>query len=118
MKRWVSAKIHGIRVTDASVVYNGSVSICAKLMDLAGIEEYEEVQVVNLATGGRWTTYALKAPEGEFTLNGGGARLGVKGDQCVVMTYRTAEKFVPANVVFCSKDNSVLAEMVYGGYAD
>ena len=118
MKTFVSAKIHGIRVTDKSVDYNGSVSIDAALMRQAGIDPYEQVDVIDLENGNRWTTYALPVERktGEnpaFTLNGGGARLGEKGDRCVIITYRQSESFEGAEVIFCDAGNFVRDTMTY-----
>jgi aspartate 1-decarboxylase len=107
MKTFVSAKIHGVRVTDKSVQYNGSVSICPQLMEEVGIEEFEKVQIVNLTNGNRWETYAIKARNHKFTLNGGGARLGEIGDECVIITYRTEHEFSGANVIFVGEDNFI-----------
>ena len=118
MKTFVSAKIHGIRVTDKSVDYNGSVSIDAELMRQAGIDPYEQVDVIDLENGNRWTTYALPVERktGEnpaFTLNGGGARLGEVGDRCVVITYRQSERFEGTDVLFCESGNFVRDAMSY-----
>jgi len=107
MKHWVSAKLHGISVTDKSVEYNGSVTICSELMKKAGIENHEKVQIVNLNNGNRWETYALAGESGVFSLNGGGARLGEVGDKCVIIAYRTRSAFLDFDVVFCGKDNFI-----------
>ena len=112
-KNFVSAKIHGICVTDKSVDYNGSVSICADLMAQAGIQNHEKVQIVNLNNGNRWETYALEADKGAFALNGGGARLGEHGDVCVVICYSMMETFEPFDVVFTNSDNIVTSKMNY-----
>jgi aspartate 1-decarboxylase len=109
VRTFVAAKIHGIIVTDKSVVYHGSVTIDAALMAEADIHPYEQVDVVNLSNGARWTTYALPGGEGVFTLNGGGARLGEVGDRCVVMTYRTEGVFSGARVVQIAADNRTWA---------
>lgn len=103
MRCFVRAKIHGITVTDKSVEYHGSVSIGRDLLEAARIDPYERVEIVNLTNGQRWATYAIPAPEGEFTLNGGGARLGENGDRCVVMAFDFRAQFgpEPAQVVFC-----------------
>lgn len=113
MKCWVASKIHGVTVTKASVEYYGSVAICPKLMVAAGIEPYEQVTIVNLSTGGRWETYAIPGEEREFTLNGGGARLGVVDDSCVVMTWQYGDEMRPARVVFCDHLNMIAGESVY-----
>lgn len=115
LKTFVAAKLHGIRVTDKSIQYNGSVSIDEKLMGLAGIEPYEQVDVVNLMNGARWTTYALPSMiRGAFTLNGGGARLGEVGDECVIMSYRQMERFCGAITVFLDQNNHVRDTWYYG----
>lgn len=114
MKTFVGAKIHGIRVTDKSVEYNGSVSVCQRLLAEAGMEAFERVDVVNLTTGARWTTYLLPDEQhGRFSLNGGGARLGEIGDQCVLMTWNEEESFSGAQVVFCDESNHIRERMSY-----
>lgn len=113
MRRFVSAKIHGITVTDKSVDYHGSVSICSELLKIAGIDEYEAVDVVNLSNGARWTTYALRAESGQFTLNGGGARLGEIGDRCVILTYQLARAFPGALAVYVDQRNRRLDVIPY-----
>jgi aspartate 1-decarboxylase len=106
LRHYIAAKIHGVAVTDASVDYHGSVAIGCDLLRASGIEPYEQVHVVNLNTGDRWVTYAIPGPDGVFTLNGGGARLGVVGDRCVVMTYGMSNRFEGAPVVYCEPDNT------------
>jgi aspartate 1-decarboxylase len=113
LRTYVAAKIHGLRVTAASVDYNGSVTVDQALLDAADIEPYEQVDIVNLSNGNRWTTYVLPGPAWSFTLNGGGARLGVVGDRCVLMTYRTEDKFSGARVIFVSDNNDVRFRSAY-----
>lgn len=114
MRTFVASKIHGIRVTDKSVNYNGSVSVCQQLLQEAGMEAFERVDVVNLSTGDRWTTYLLPDERaGRFSLNGGGARLGELGDQCVLMTWKDEESFSGAQVVFCDEQNRIRNRMTY-----
>ena len=116
LRQYVTAKIQRIAVTDKSLNYNGSVSICPELMKAAGIREYERVDVVNLANGERWSTYAIPAAVGAFTLNGGGARLGEVGDRCVIMTYGMQDHWEPyagADVVYCNPDNTIERKFRY-----
>jgi aspartate 1-decarboxylase len=107
LRQFVTAKIHGIEVTDASVEYHGSVTVGAELLDAAGIQPYERVFIVNLNNGQRWDTYALPGDTGVFTLNGGSARRGVTGDRCVIMTFGFAEAMPGAAVVFTGDGNTV-----------
>jgi aspartate 1-decarboxylase len=107
MRTYVSAKIHDLVVTDAHLRYTGSVTIDSDLLQYAGIDPYEQVDVVNLNNGNRWTTYVIPGGPGKFSLNGGGARLGLAGDLCVVMTYRTSEVFEGARALFVDADNAL-----------
>jgi aspartate 1-decarboxylase len=95
------------------VNYHGSVSIDSELMAAADIHEYEQVTVVNLSNGNRWETYAIAGLKGQFTLNGGGARLGELGDACVVLTYRQSEEFNGADVLFVDEKNLITETMRY-----
>jgi aspartate 1-decarboxylase len=113
MKEFIHAKLHNISVTNKSIDYHGSVTICTELLRASGIEPYQKVDVVNLNTGSRWTTYAVPGPIGSFELNGGGARLGEIGDKCVVISYQSSDSFLGANVIFCDKHNSVQERMTY-----
>jgi len=114
MKTFISGKIQGIKVTDKSIHYNGSVTVDSALLKKAGIDPYEQVWVADLANGNRFVTYALPSDEkGIFTLNGGCARLGEIGDRCIILAYRMEEKFSGANVVFCDEDNTIKKTMHY-----
>lgn len=113
-RHFVGGKIHNLRVTDKSLQYIGSVSISRELMSAAGMMEYEKVLVVNLNNGARWETYALSIEEpGQFTLNGGGARLGEVGDVCVVLTFRESEHFEGAPLIFCDANNKIVRKDKY-----
>jgi aspartate 1-decarboxylase len=93
----LAAKIHSCTITDANLQYMGSISIDELLLDAVGIVPYEQVHVVNVNNGERFLTYAIAAPagSGSIELNGAAARLGVKGDKLIVMTYA---QFAPAEI--------------------
>jgi aspartate 1-decarboxylase len=113
MRTYISAKIHDLVVTDAHLHYTGSITIDSALLKRAEIDEYEQVDVVNLNNGNRWTTYVIPGGPGVFTLNGGGARLGLPGDICVIMTYRTSETFEGARAIFVDAENVFDHELIY-----
>ncbi len=113
MKLFLAAKLHNIHVTDKSVDYHGSVSICKNLLQASGIEPYEQVQIVNLNNGQRWITYAISGEVEDFRLNGGGARLGEIGDRCVVMTYRYLDSAVNIPVIYCDEHNKIGSQFNY-----
>ncbi|MFM5902221.1 MAG: aspartate 1-decarboxylase [Dolichospermum sp.] len=88
-RTFLLAKIHNCTLTGANINYVGSISIDEVLLEKAGIFPYEQLQVVNIANGERFTTYAIPAVanSGAIELNGAAARLGVVGDRLIIMTY-------------------------------
>ena len=114
LRTFVHGKIHGVRVTECKPRYNGSAEIDKALLAASGIAPFEQIQIVNMTTGARLVTYAFPGKPGDFTLNGGAARLGAVGDECLVIAYRQEEKFSGAEVVFVNgKDNSISETMHY-----
>jgi len=107
MREFVGSKLHGLRITDKSLDYEGSATIPESLMHRAGILPYERVYLVNKATGTRWDTYAIPGPEGEFSLNGAAARLGEVGDEVLLWTFRREEQFTGATVLFLDDRNRI-----------
>jgi len=89
MRMMLKSKIHRATVTDANINYEGSITIDSKLMKEADILPYEQVHVLNINNGARFTTYAIEGGEGsgEICLNGAAARLAVKGDLVIILTY-------------------------------
>src|SRR5262245_45657837 len=55
----LKSKIHRATVTDASLNYEGSMTIAADLMEKSGLLHYERILVSNLANGNRFETYAI-----------------------------------------------------------
>jgi len=105
------AKLHGLRVTDADLYYEGSITIDEELLELAGILPYEKVQVVNVNNGDRLETYTIPGKRGSriVCLNGPAARRAVRGDQVLVIAYAqmTPEEALQhrARVVLVSEKN-------------
>jgi len=89
MRTMLKSKIHRARVTNADIDYEGSITIDKKLMEEADILPYEQVQVLNINNGARFTTYAIEGESGEICLNGAAARLAVKGDIVIILSYCT-----------------------------
>jgi aspartate 1-decarboxylase len=83
----LKAKIHRAVITDADLNYEGSLSIDIELMKMVDILPYEKIDVVNINTGDRFTTYAIEGESGEICLNGGAARLGQRGDLVIILAY-------------------------------
>jgi aspartate 1-decarboxylase len=89
MRIMLKSKIHRARVTDGNIDYEGSITIDKKLMAEADILPYEQVQVLNINNGARFSTYAIEGQEdsGEICLNGAAARLAVRGDTVIILSY-------------------------------
>ena len=89
MRIMLKSKIHRARVTEVNIDYEGSITIDKKLMEEADILPCEQVQVLNINNGARFTTYVIggKEASGEVCLNGAAARLAAKGDIIIVLSY-------------------------------
>lgn len=102
----LKSKIHRAAVTEANLNYVGSVTIDARLMKLAGIIEYEKVQIVDINNGNRLETYVIKGEEnsGVICLNGAAARCVQPGDKIIIMSYAQltpdeADNFKPSIII-------------------
>lgn len=83
------AKLHRLRVTEADLYYEGSITLDEELLEAGGILPYEKVQVVNVNNGSRLETYTIPGRAGSRTvkLNGPAARLAARGDEVIVIAY-------------------------------
>lgn len=110
----MKGKIHRATVTQADLHYEGSISIDRDLLDLSGILPNEQVDILNITNGERFTTYAITAPRGSktFGLNGAAARRVQLGDKIIIITYAQMEaevaKTYEPNVVLLDADNEVI----------
>jgi aspartate 1-decarboxylase len=87
----LKSKIHRATITEANLTYEGSLTIDARLMELADILPYEMVYVYNINNGERFETYAIagEAGSGVICLNGAAARKGMPGDLIIITTFAT-----------------------------
>lgn len=104
-------KLHGLSVTDTNLNYEGSITLPEEVIKEAGINEYEAVYVINLSNGKRFETYVIKGKKGEVILNGGTARLGIKGDKILVFSFiylepEKAKDFKP-KILFFNEENEI-----------
>lgn len=84
----LKSKIHRAKVIQADLNYVGSITIDEELLRQSGINEYEQVDVVDINNGNRLTTYAIsgKPGSGIICLNGAAARLVSEGDLVIIMS--------------------------------
>jgi len=111
------SKLHRATVTRADLHYVGSITIDAALLDAAGILPFERVQVVDIANGERFETYALAgtASSGTVCVNGSAARLVHVGDPVIIIAYaqltpEEAQRHRPS-IVLLKPDNTILEKL-------
>ena len=92
MRNMLKSKIHRATVTGADINYEGSIAIDTRLMDAADILPFEQVHVLNLNNGARFETYVIEGEKGEICINGAAARLALKGDMVIILTYQQMEE--------------------------
>jgi len=87
------SKLHQMRVTEANLMYEGSITIDEELLELANLLPYEKVQVVNITNGSRLETYTIPGERGSriCCMNGAAARLTQVDDRVIVMAYAEME---------------------------
>ena len=113
MRTMLKSKIHRARVTETNINYEGSVTIDKKLMEEADILPSEQVEVLNINNGARFTSYAIEGERdsGVICLNGAAARLAIKGDTVIILTYcqiddDEARNFIPG-LVYVDANNAI-----------
>ena len=109
----LKGKIHRATVTQAELDYVGSITVDQDLLDAAGINEYEMVQIVDVNNGNRFETYTISGERGSgvMCLNGAAARCVSVHDKIIIMCYaqmtpEEAREHHPA-VVFVNDDNTI-----------
>ena len=85
----MKSKLHRVKVTEAELYYEGSITIDKELLKTAGILVHEKVQVVNVNNGSRLETYTIPGEWGSRTicLNGPAARMNSVGDEVIIIAY-------------------------------
>ena len=66
MRIMLKSKIHRATITDCNIDYEGSITIDRKLMEEADILPFEQVQVLDVNNGSRFTTYAIEGGRERF----------------------------------------------------
>ncbi|HOW89846.1 MAG TPA: aspartate 1-decarboxylase [Elusimicrobiales bacterium] len=83
----LKSKIHRVKVTRTDLNYNGSITIDRALCRKAELMENEKVDVYNVNTGARFSTYVIYGRKGVVGINGAAARLAQKGDLVIIVSY-------------------------------
>ena len=98
----LKAKLHRIKVTEACLDYEGSLTLDPDDMEAVGILSYEKILCADVQNGNRFETYAISGKRGSHVccLNGAAAHQGKVGDLLIVMAFaqmsrEEAEGFQP-----------------------
>ena len=98
----LKAKLHRIKVTEACLDYEGSLTLDPDDMEAVGILPYEKILCADVENGNRFETYAIAGTRGTHVccLNGAAAHQGKVGDRLIVMAFARmseteAEGFTP-----------------------
>lgn len=83
----MKSKIHRVAATQTDINYNGSITIDRELAVQADLLENERVDIYNVNTGARFSTYVIHGPAGVIGVNGAAARLVQKGDLLIIVSY-------------------------------
>ena len=115
MRTMLKSKIHRARVTGVHLDYEGSIAIDRDLLAEADILPHEQVHILNLNNGQRFTTYAIEGEKGQVDLRGAAARLAQKGDIVIILTYcqmqdEEARSYEP-RVVYVDEKNRIKDEI-------
>ena len=112
LKTLLNSKIHRATVTEANLDYIGSITIDTQLMKEAGLDENEQVHVLNINNGNRFVTYVIPGEPGVICINGAAAHLAKKDDLVIICSYiqikdEDVKKHKP-KVVLVDHENKIL----------
>ena len=109
----LKSKIHRVTTTHSELDYEGSCAIDGHLLDVAGIREFEQIQIYNINNGERFTTYAIRAEDnsGIISVNGAAAHKANPQDLLIIATYVVMEEveadaFKP-KLIYVDTENSI-----------
>lgn len=85
----LKSKIHRATVTEANILYEGSITIDSALLEASDMLPGEQVHVFDVENGERFITYIMKGKRGsgEIVVNGAAARKVSVGDKIIIVTY-------------------------------
>lgn len=90
----LKCKLHRACVTHSELDYDGSCAIDTRLLDMAGILEFEQIEIYNVTNGERFSTYAIRgeAGSGIISVNGAAAHKARVGDRVIICAYGQMEE--------------------------
>ncbi len=114
------SKIHQATVTGADMNYQGSIAIDPDLMKEARLREFQKVDIYNISTGSRFSTYVITGIKGsrEISINGAAARLVAVGDKIIIAAYALLDERELNSlnsVILLMKDNNEIEKVIHKG---
>lgn len=109
----LKGKLHMASVTQAELWYDGSCAIDRNLVELAGLREFEQIDILNVTNGERFTTYVIlaEAGSGTISMNGAAARKVQVSDRIIIAAYGQFTEAELVNfkpkLVYLNADNTV-----------
>ena len=87
----LKAKLHRIKITEACLDYEGSLTLDPDDMEAVGILPYEKILCANVENGNRFETYAIEGKRASHASchNGAAAHKGKVGERLIVMSFGT-----------------------------
>jgi aspartate 1-decarboxylase len=110
----LKAKLHRACVTHSELEYEGSCAIDSNFLEAAGIHEYEQIHIYNVANGQRFITYAIRAEAGSkiISVNGAAAHKASPGDRIIICAYTVLDQKEVANfkptLVYLNENNDII----------
>lgn len=85
----LKSKIHRATITQVRIDYEGSLTVDKDLMEKANLLPNEQIDVLNINNGARFTTYVIEGARGSgiIGVNGAAARLAQEGDLVIICAY-------------------------------
>ncbi|MEQ1788977.1 MAG: aspartate 1-decarboxylase [Rickettsiales bacterium] len=114
MLTMLHSKLHRARVTHSEISYNGSIGIDKNWLERTGILAGQQVDVLNVNNGERFTTYAIEAPAGSKNISvfGAAAHLVDPDDLVIIIAYaqmtpEEAKNYKPVVLIMDENNNVV-----------
>ena len=110
---FLNAKLHRVNVTQVELDYEGSCAVDINFLKVAGMQEYEKVDIYNVTNGERFSTYLILAEENSKTIsvNGAAAHKVSLNDILIICTYSSlSEEEVATHkptLVYFDKNNNI-----------
>jgi len=110
----LKSKIYDLRITDVTPMCSESIGIDRELMKKANIIEFEQVDVLDISNGKRFTTYAIPEESGACVY-GAAAKLVDVGDLIIILSYTLAEDGISRKVKIARGQNHENCNLNEGG---